>query len=126
MDPNLDKLIRREFGLGAAEQPQSVYHARDPRLPQFAFEFHVGSQRVYRMDNPGRWQEGCWVPAPSGSVRAGHCIAEHCLTHGMFVGFVQTFCRAYLLACKHQSVGILHHLAPERIMAKETDPCPIR
>lgn len=123
MDPRLDQLIRKEFGLGAPEAPGQIAHAKDPRLPQFEFEWHPKTQKVFRMDNPGRWEDGAWVPGAPGSARHGYCIAEHCLTHGQFVGFVQTFCRAYLLACKHAEVGILRHLAPEHLI-KGGDPCP--
>jgi hypothetical protein len=124
MNPDLDGLIRREFGLGAAEHPQSIYHCRDPRLPQFEFEFHVAAQRVYRIDLPGEWKDGAWVPAPPGAQAHGRCVAEHCLTHAMFLGFVQTFCRGYLLALAHHAQGTLQALVPDRVL--QTDPCPVR
>lgn len=126
MDPHLDTLIRQEFGLGARDAPELIAHCRDPRLPQFAFEFHAGSQKVYRIDLPGGWRDGVWVPAAAGAQARGRVVAEHCLTRGQFYGFVQTFCRGYLLAAKHAAEGTLGHLAPGRIMAKECDPCPTR
>lgn len=125
MDPRLDQLIRKEFGLGAPEASGQIAHATDSRLPQFEFEWHPKSQKVYRMDNPGGWERGSWKPAHTGSTRRGFCISEHCLTHGQFLGFVQTFCRAYLLACKHQQEGILNHLAPDHLI-KGADPCPTK
>ncbi len=122
MHPDLDSLVRREFGLGAKEPPGRVHHARDPRVPQFDFEWHPDSQRVYRIDLPGSWHDGQWVPE---AVQArGFCIAEHCLTHGQFVGFVQTFARGYLLAVAHHGQGRLCSHAPVRIL--EGDPCPTR
>lgn len=123
---DFDKLVRREFGLGAAELPGRIHHCKDPRLPQFEFEWHPGSQKVYRKDNPGAWIDGEWVPAPPGSVRNCPVIAEHCLTHAQFFGFVQTFCRAYLLACKHSAEGRMGHLAPDRQVTEGGDPCPTR
>lgn len=124
MNPELDKLIRNEFGLGAAEsQPNKIYHSADPRLPQFSFEWHPGTQKVYRIDIPGEWIDHVYIAASSGEAK-GYCIAEHCLTHGQFYGFVQTFCRGYALACVHQTKGVLDSLIPERI--KETDSCPVR
>lgn len=122
MHPDLDTLVRQEFGLGAREAPDRVYHIRDPRLPQFEFEFHSGVQRVYRIDLPGHWVGGEWVAAEAAAK--GYCVAEHCLTHGQFVGFVQTFCRGYLLALSHRDKGLLQTYAPKRIT--ETDPCPTR
>ena len=52
MNPEIDTLIRKEFGLGEQESPNKIYHVRDPRLPQFQFEWHVGYQKVYRIDLP--------------------------------------------------------------------------
>lgn len=124
MHPDLDTLVRKEFGLGAREAPRLVYHAADPRLPQLAFEWHTHAQRVYRIDLPGHWQDGEWVPAPAGAQARGHCVAEHCLTHGQFLGVVQTFCRGYLLAVCHRESGLLATYAPPRIT--QTDPCPVR
>lgn len=117
----VDQLIRREFGLGANESASlRIAHAKDPRLPQFRFEWHPGSQKVYRCDTPGMWLDGQWVESGEGAT--GYCIAEHCLTHAQFLGFVQTFCRGYLVAVNHQRRGVLGTYAPPRIT--ETDACP--
>lgn len=124
MNADLDKLIRNEFGLGAREAPQAIAHARDPRLPQFEFEWHSGIQKVYRIDTPGEWINGQWVP--SAVEAKGYCIAEHVMTHAMFLGHVQTFCRGYLVAVNHHNTGHLAAAAPERITAKGADPCPKR
>lgn len=118
----LDKLVRKEFGLGVKELPGRILRTRDPRLPQFHFEWHPDCQRVYRVDIPGVWIDKQWVE--SAGVVKGFCIAEHCLTHAQFLGFVQTFCRGYILAVAHQTQGTLNTYVPERI--KETDSCPIR
>lgn len=126
MNDEMDRLIRREFGLGKREAPGRVHYAQDPRLPQFRFEWHAGSQKVYRMDLPGAWIDGAWVSAAAGAVCHGRIVAEHCLTHGQFFGFVQTFCRGYLLACQHAERGALHHLAPPTVMHPEAEPCPTR
>lgn len=124
MNSDLDKLVRQEFGLGRAESPLRVYHLKDPRLPQFEFEWHVGAQKVYRIDCPGAWIDGEFV---CSSLKAtGYCIAEHCLTHAQFIAFVQTFCRGYLVAVRDRNAGTLNTHAPERIVSKETDPCPTR
>jgi hypothetical protein len=119
----LDKLVRKEFGLGEAESPNLIHHASDKRLPQFAFEWHVGSQKVYRIDIPGQWMDNKFIPADSGNAK-GYCIAEHALTHAQFYGFVQTFCRGYLLALVHHYQKTLNSYVPEKI--KETDSCPVR
>lgn len=122
-EQQLDTLIRREFGLGASESGLTkIAHAKDPRLPQFQFEWHPTCQKVYRIDLPGTWIDRQWVQ--SGASAKGFCIAEHCLTHAQFLGFVQTFCRGYLVAVNHQQKGLLATYAPPRIT--ETDACPTR
>jgi hypothetical protein len=123
MHPEVDQLVRKEFGLGVKEAPARIYHLADLRLPQFAFEWHVGAQKVYRIDIPGTWIDKEFVPAAGGQAK-GYCIAEHCLTHGMFHGFVQTFCRGYLVAITHHNQGVMLTYAPDRVV--RTDPCPIR
>jgi hypothetical protein len=122
MNSELDKLLRKELNLGAVE-PSRIHHIKDSRLPQFEFEWHTATQKVYRLDLPGRWEDKVWIE--EGIQAKGCCIAEHCLTHGMFIGFVQTFCRGYLLAVKHRNTGSLETYAPTRIVT-EDDPCPTR
>lgn len=119
----VDQLIRKEFGLGKNESGSlRIAHCKDVRLPQFRFEWHPGTQKVHRCDLPGSWIDGQWVESVAEVV--GYCIAEHCLTHAQFLGFVQTFCRGYLVAINHQRKGLLSTYAPPRIT--ETDACPIR
>ncbi len=122
MQQELDKLIRREFGLGDKEAPDKVYYITNPTLPHFRFEWHIGSQKVYRMDLPGMYVEGKWVPGESGLMCNGRIIAEHCLTHGMFIGFVQTFCRGYLLAIQHSFDKSYNSI----VSSIGEDPCPKR
>lgn len=103
-----------------------IYHAKDPRLPQFQFEWHPLTEKVYRVDVPGEWRDRTYHPSSQEVIAKGYCIAEHCKDGGQFHGFVQTFCRGYLLAVKHSLEGILEHNCPERVLNKEGDPCPIR
>jgi len=124
MDAAADKVIREYLGFGQADNPNRVYHFSDPRLPQFAFEWHPKTQKVYRIDFPGAWYEGGFLE-PAGGTAKGHVIAEHAMTHAMAFGFVQTFCRGYLKAfIDHHQGGPFGADLPERI--KETDPCPTR
>ncbi len=124
MDAAADKVVRDYLGFGAADDPNRIYHFRDPRLPQFAFEWHPRTQKVYRIDYPGAWVGDVFLEPPSGTAR-GHVIAEHALTHAMAFGFVQTFCRGYLAAVVQQyQGGAFGANIPDTI--KETDPCPTR
>lgn len=118
----VDKLLRQELGLNPAQK--KIEHCKNPNLPQFSFEWHPHTQKVYRIDLPGHWQDGVWQPASTGSVAKGHVIAEHCLTHAQFLNFAQTFCRAYHLALFHQSKGLLGSYVAQHM--KENDSCPVR
>lgn len=63
----------------------SIVKTRVHTFPQFEFEWHKSIGKVYVVDAP-----------KDGSLTAhGTCIAEHCQTHGQFVGFVQTWLRGY-------------------------------
>ncbi len=106
--------------------PSRIYHWSDPRLPQFAFEWHVRTQKVYRVDVPGLWVDGCFVRDGSKLTARGYCIAEHVDTHAWAIGAVQTFCRGYLKAVADWNVKAIGSNAPERIVSPGTDPCPIR
>lgn len=104
--------------------PSKIYHLRDPRLPQFGFEWHPRTQKVYRVDFPGEWRDGEFVPDSDKRTAKGFCISEHTETHGAAYGHVQTFCRGYLLAVEHSRNNKLGGKVPESIRA--TDPCPVR
>jgi hypothetical protein len=56
-------------------------------MPQFRFEWHPETGKVYWMSRP----------VPGQSVQA-FVLAEHCDTEGRAFGFVQTFCRGYRAA----------------------------
>lgn len=81
---------------------------KDPRLPQFLFEWHPHTKKVYVVCLPGKFVDGIvghfengkFVPGfyePSfSSVEAkGFVLAEHCEHHARFYGFVQTYARGY-------------------------------
>lgn len=118
----VDAQVRQVLGMNAAEPAGKIYHCADPRLPQFAFEWHPGIQKVYRIDLPGKWVDRQFVRAPEGSEAKGFCIAEHVMTHALFLGFVQTFCRGYLKCYSDWVAKNVGTKAPERILM--TDPCP--
>lgn len=71
-----------------------IHKATDPLLPHLIFEWHPHTGKVYSLEIPGRWESGGFVPAPDWSAKArAVVIAEHCNTHALFLGFVQTFTR---------------------------------
>jgi hypothetical protein len=119
-----DAVIRNELGMNGKEPAGRIYGFSDPRLPQFAFEWHTGIEKVYRIDIPGVWCDGVFIPAESGHAR-GYCIAEHVMTHAMAHNYVQTFCRGYITAVAHHTQGVpIQSYIPNKI--RGTDPCPIR
>lgn len=74
--------------------PQIV-KTTSPNFPQFVFEWHPWTQKVYEIELPGEWVEGVFHQTRgNGSIRA-ECLAEHCEDQGKFIGFVQTFLRGY-------------------------------
>lgn len=81
---------------GTATTPR-VWPTSTPNFPQFAFEWHEASQKVYVIQIPGVWTDGVWVRDPGANLKtvAATCIAEHCEHHARFLGFVQTWLRGY-------------------------------
>jgi hypothetical protein len=73
-----------------------IEHIRDPKHPQFRFEWHPNTEKVYIVQNPGKFEDGEWVPdyGFAGSCPA-FILAEHCEHHARFFGFVQTYLRGY-------------------------------
>ena len=68
---------------------------KNPTLPQFLFEWHPEIQKVYMIKIPGHWEGKRFFPSMTEIHADANVIAEHCETHAMFYGFVQTFCRGY-------------------------------
>ena len=63
----------------------------NPNLPQFRFEYHPETKKVY------------WMPSPTGVANErieAFVLAEHCGDQGTAFGFVQTFCRGYKVGRK--------------------------
>ncbi len=71
-----------------------IEHTESPRHPQFHFEWHPQSQKVYIGCKPGKWEDGVYVPGDYGHLGV-KVLAEHCDHHARFLGFVQTYLRGY-------------------------------
>lgn len=76
-----------------------------PAFPQFVFEWHAGVQKVYRVDVPGRFVDGMFVPDLAQTHTNAVAIAEHCETHGRFYGCVQTWLRGYRKGQSDEDIG---------------------
>lgn len=76
-----------------------------PSLPQFVFEWHPWTQKVYVVELPGEWFDGQFVPGLSGERASAWAIAEHCEDHGRFLGAVQTWLRGYRKGRNNENVG---------------------
>jgi hypothetical protein len=84
----------------AAAAPGRVARFRDPLVPQFEFEWHPGTGKVYVLEAAGRHEAGAFVPDPSARARRAVVVAEHCDHHARAYGFVQTFLRGYKKAAQ--------------------------
>lgn len=74
--------------------PPIIPKKRDPAFPQFLFEYHPHTKRVYVTQIPGTWDGPLFTPALTGEAKAG-IIAEHCDDEGKFFGHVQSFLRGF-------------------------------
>lgn len=67
---------------------------KQPNFPQFHFEWHPGTRKVYLARLGTVDAEGKFVPAVNRRVIA-EILAEHAETHAHAYNFVQTFLRGY-------------------------------
>lgn len=67
----------------------------DPLVPQFVFEWHPDTKKVFLCEIPGRHEDGQFIPDFGRTTINAVTITEHCDTHAMFFGFCQTFLRGY-------------------------------
>jgi hypothetical protein len=86
----------------AAVSELQIAKMKDPRVPHLLFEWHPITGKVYVVELPGKWIDGQFVPAVTGTANAT-VLAEHCDTHGRAYGFVQT----YLRGCKRGASEVL-------------------
>lgn len=83
----MDAVTREKFAefLGRDPHPSGtdkVYHIKQPNFPQYHFEWHPQTRKVYLIR--------------VGTVPLiGEVLAEHAETHGHAQNFVQTFLRGY-------------------------------
>ena len=73
-----------------------IQHIRTPEFPQWRFEYHPQTQKVYLI-RVGRKPE------------VGEVIAEHCDTHGRAIGFVQTFLRGVKEGAAKTTNGVIRN-----------------
>lgn len=82
-----------------------IEHASHPKYPEFTFEWHPWTQKVYVVHVPGRRVDGVFVPDPTVGNANAVALAEHCEHHAMFLGFVQTYLRGYVKGLENRDVG---------------------
>jgi len=80
-----------------------IQHTRSPNFPQFEFEWHEQTGKVYIIAIPGKFIDRQFVPAESGNAK-GTILAEHCDHHARFLGFVQTYLRGYRQGLQDESL----------------------
>lgn len=97
----LDKPTREAFEAFRGRDPdptgagQKVLHIKQPNFPQYRFEWHPQSRKVYMVRLGWCAPEGEFVPLDEKTPLIGEKIAEHAETHGAAFGAVQTFLRGY-------------------------------
>lgn len=79
-----------------------IHKTSTSSFPQFAFEWHEASQKVYLISLPGNFVDGVFIKGDNYSTIEAVCIAEHCEHHARFYGFVQTWLRGYKYGCSIQ------------------------
>lgn len=93
---------QQTFGQPSQELPPYV-KANSENFPQYLFEWHPGKNNppdgpVYVVRLPGDFhpKDGrlFFDPDLTGKAKS-EIIAEHCDTHGRFLGFIQTYLRGY-------------------------------
>ena len=83
----LDEATRNKFAEFQGRDPhpsgqQMVYHIKQPNFPQYRFEWHPQSRKVYLI-------------RLGSAPLIGEILAEHAETHGDAHNFVQTFLRGF-------------------------------
>lgn len=68
-----------------------VHKAMNPSFPDFAFEWHEHSQKVYAIANPGRWEQGRFVPDLAAGTAHASLIGEECDCLPRFKQYTRTF-----------------------------------
>ena len=67
-----------------------VYVIKNPNLPEYRFEWHAFTRKVYAIDLAEK-------------VLIGEVIGEHVNDHGQAIGVVQTWCRGYYVGQRKSS-----------------------
>jgi hypothetical protein len=83
----IDPLTRERFAEFQGRDPhpsgrEMCYHIKQPSFPQYRFEWHPKSRKVYLI------RLGI-------TPLVGEILAEHAETHGAAIAFVQTFLRGF-------------------------------
>lgn len=81
----MDALTREKFAEFMGREPfrqEKVLHIKQPNFPQYRFEWHPQSRKVYLI-------------RLGTTPLIGEILAEHAETHGAAYNFVQTFLRGF-------------------------------
>ena len=77
-----------------------IYPISSPVYPQFGFEWHEATQKVWMLPIPGQWIDGVFERDENLNRIQAVCIAEHAEDHGKAFGFVQTWLRGFRRGCE--------------------------
>jgi hypothetical protein len=72
-----------------------ILRTRTPTFPQFEFEWHEVTGKVYVVE----------TPKERSNTANGVAIAEHVSTHAGFLGAVQTYLRGYRKGKSDENIG---------------------
>jgi hypothetical protein len=94
--PNSDTIETGTHSVVAGHSGMRIIHIRSPMTPEYRFEYHPETGKVY-------------VVRVGVKPEVGDVIAEHCDTHARGIGFVQTYLRGIEEGKLKLTKGIYRH-----------------
>lgn len=74
---------------------RKIANFSDSAIPGYRFEWHPEIQKVYIVPLPTPEQDAAAASRGERVKVQAWVLAEHCDTHAMAYGYVQTWCRGY-------------------------------
>jgi hypothetical protein len=79
----------------------TTYKIQSEKFPQYLFEYHPISKKVYLIVIPGKWIDGHFEPSLTEMTAQGKLIPINCETPAQFKGMVDSFFLGFRLGEAH-------------------------